>query len=83
MVQIVAEVRLGRKYTIYLPKNVVNALNLREGDKLVLKVIGNKIVLEKSESFFKKALETRKIIELTPEEVEEASVEMQKELLGE
>jgi len=83
MVQIVAEVRLGKKNTIYLPKNVVNALNLREGDKLVLKVIGDKIVLEKSESFFKKALETRKIIELTPEEVEEASVEMQKELLGE
>jgi len=83
MVQIVAEVRLGKRNTIYLPKNVVNALNLREGDKLILKVIGDKIVLEKNESFFKKALETRKIIELTPEEVEEASVEMQKELLGE
>ncbi len=74
MVQIVAEVRLGKKSIIYLPKNVVNALNLREGDKLVLKVIRDKIVLEKSESFFKKALETRKIIELLPEEVEEASV---------
>ncbi len=82
MVQIIAEIRLGKKNTIYLPKDIVNALKLKEGDKLILKIVGDKIVIEKSKSFFEKALESRKIIELTPEEVEKASVEMQKKLLG-
>ena len=39
-------VKLGRKYAIYLPKNIVSSLNLKEGDKLILKVEGEQIVLK-------------------------------------
>jgi len=39
------------------------------------------MVSRKDESFFRKALTTKKIIKLTLEEAEEASDEMQKELM--
>ncbi len=38
-------VRLGKKNAIYLPREVVEKLNLCEGDRLLLEVHGNVIVL--------------------------------------
>jgi len=40
------EAHVGRKYTIYLPKAVVEAIGLREGNRVLLKVLGNSMVLE-------------------------------------
>ncbi len=81
MSRLVAEVRLGKKYALYLPRSIVKALGLKEGDKLTLIVEGNRIIIKKSKSFFEAALESRKVLRLSPEEIEKASLEMQKEFL--
>lgn len=44
-------------------------------------MLDNKMVSRRDESFFRKALMTKKIIKLTLEEAKEASIEMQKELI--
>jgi AbrB family looped-hinge helix DNA binding protein len=33
---LVKEVTIGKKYTIYLPKAIVKALNLKEGNKFLI-----------------------------------------------
>ena len=38
-------IRVGRKHTLYLPKEVVEKLRIREGDKLLLEVHGDKIIV--------------------------------------
>jgi len=38
-------VRVGRKLAIYIPKDVAESLELREGDSMILEVIDGKIVL--------------------------------------
>ncbi|RLF21718.1 MAG: hypothetical protein DRN15_10660 [Thermoprotei archaeon] len=83
MNQIVEEVRVGKRYALYLPRSVVKALGIREGDKLTLTVEGDAIVLRKSKSFFEIALEIKKVLRLSPEEIERISLEAQEEMLGE
>ena len=59
-------VRLGKRNAIYLPKEVVERLNLKEGDKLALVVNGDKIELtpvRKPEGYW---------AEVDPEEAERA-----------
>jgi len=79
---LVVSVKVGRKYAVYLPKRVVETLDIKEGDKLVLVVRGDSIVLRKAVDFFEASLRTPKRLKLTPEEAEEASLEFQEELLG-
>ncbi len=43
-------IRVGKKYTIVLPKGVRTKLNIKEGDLLNIKIEGNKIVLEPKRS---------------------------------
>ena len=38
-------VRIGRKRAIYIPKEIAEKLGLEEGDKVILEVIDNKLVL--------------------------------------
>lgn len=38
-------VRVGRKYAVYLPREVVERLGLREGDRLLLSIRGDELVL--------------------------------------
>jgi len=75
-------VTIGKKYAVYLPKNVVEELQLREGEKLLLTVEGERIVLRRIPDFFASARRSPKRLRLTPEEVERVSVEVQRELLG-
>ena len=59
-------VRVGKRNAIYLPKEVVERLNLKEGDKLALVVRNGKIELipvRKPEGYW---------AEVDPEEVERA-----------
>ncbi len=75
-------VRVGKKNAIYLPKRVTEALDIREGDRLILLVRGRNLILRKAEDFFKASLKTPKKLRMTPEEAEEASLEIQSEVLG-
>ena len=40
------EVRVGKKFAIYLPKAVVKAMGLEEGGKVLLRVSGNTLIIE-------------------------------------
>ncbi len=67
-------VRVGKKFTIVIPKNVRSRLNIREGDVLSVKIEGDKIILEPKRYDPFKTLE-RVIGEPYDEEKDEAKAE--------
>ncbi|MEM2084167.1 MAG: AbrB/MazE/SpoVT family DNA-binding domain-containing protein [Nitrososphaerota archaeon] len=78
---LVKEVAIGKKYTIYLPKAIVKALNLKEGDKFLLKISGNAIIMEPIHDPIKLALSEEKFASIKPEEVELISLEEQEKYI--
>lgn len=66
-------VRVGRKYALYLPKEVIKKLGLREGDRLLLSIRGNELVLRPLPRLFR---ERGYWAETTVEEFEEESEEL-------
>jgi len=71
------EARVGKKHAIYLPKAVVEATGLGEGERVLLRVIGNTVVLESLQDPIKLALSGKKFASITPEQVEAISLEGQ------
>jgi len=71
------EARVSKKYAIYLPKALVEATGLTVGEKVLLRVIGNTIVLESLQDPIKLALSGKKFASIKPEEVEAISLEEQ------
>jgi len=78
-VDLTIEARIGKKYAIYLPKAVVETIGLREGERVLLRVAGNTIVLESLQDPIKLALSGKKFASIKPEEVEAISFEEQAE----
>ncbi len=70
-------VRIGRKSALYLPRNIVRALGLEEGEKVQLTVDGDTIKMEIIRDPLKLALEGRKFAKINPDEVEAISLEEQ------
>ena len=71
------EARVGKKYAIYLPKAIVKALGLREGERVFLTVSGSTLVVEKLQDPIQLALSGRKFASITPKQVEAVSLEEQ------
>lgn len=71
------ETRIGKKFAIYLPKSIVKALGLTEGEKILLKVAGNTIILETLKDPIQLALSGEKFASITPKQVETISLEEQ------
>lgn len=71
------ETRIGKKFALYLPKAIVEALNLTEGERILLKVAGNTLVLESLKDPVQLALSGKKFASITPEQVEAISIEEQ------
>ena len=71
------EARVGKKYAIYLPKAVVEATGLREGERVLLRVAGNTVLLESLQDPIKLALSGKKFASIKPEKVEAISLEEQ------
>jgi AbrB family looped-hinge helix DNA binding protein len=71
------ETRVGKKFAIYLPKAVVKALGLKEGEKVLLTVAGNMLILEGIKDPIQLALSGKKFASITPEQVEAISLEEQ------
>jgi len=69
--------RIKKRYAIYLPEAVVKALNLKEGDKVILNVSGNALIVEKIHDPIQLALSGSKFASITPEQVEAISLEEQ------
>ncbi|ADN50464.1 AbrB/MazE/SpoVT family DNA-binding domain-containing protein [Vulcanisaeta distributa] len=76
-------VRVSKKNTIYIPKAISEAVGISEGDYVVLRVDGNKIIIERVEDPFEYALKVKKFAEVTFEEFERESEEMQNEYWSE
>ncbi|MGQ9543706.1 MAG: AbrB/MazE/SpoVT family DNA-binding domain-containing protein [Candidatus Bathyarchaeia archaeon] len=68
---------IGKKYAIYLPKAVVEALGLKEGERVLLRVAGKTLVLEAIKDPIQLALSSKKYASVTPEQVEMISLEEQ------
>jgi len=71
------ETKVGKKYALYLPKAIVKALNLKEGDHVLLRVSGASVIIENVHDPIQLALSGTKLASIKPEQVEEISLEEQ------
>ncbi|BDR91862.1 AbrB/MazE/SpoVT family DNA-binding domain-containing protein [Vulcanisaeta souniana] len=76
-------VRVSKKNTIYIPKAISEAVGISEGDYVILRVDGNRIIIERVEDPFEYALKVKKFAEVTFEEFERESEEVQDEYWSE
>ena len=74
----VVEAKIGRKYAIYLPKAIVNELDLKEGGKVLLTVADKTIIMHSVEDPIKLGLSGKKFASITPDEAERISIEQQR-----
>ena len=74
--------KVGRKGAIYLPKRIMRSLGVKEGDKVLIRVEGNKLVLEFVPDPLSLALRVKKWAKTTVEEFEAESEAEQGELYG-
>jgi len=72
--------KVGKKCTIYLPKQLVEQLNIIEGDKVLMKIEGNRLILEFIPDPLSLALRIKKWAKTTVKEFEEESEREQNEL---
>ena len=76
------KVRISKKFTLYIPKAIAEAVGIEEGDFVKMWVEGSRIVLEPVPDPFDLALRGLKFARTTFEEFEGESEEMQDELFG-
>ncbi len=74
--------KVGKKGAIYLPKRIVEQLGIDEGDRVLMKVEGNKLILEFIPDPLSLALKVKKWAKTTVKEFEKESEEEQSELYG-
>ncbi|RLE65154.1 MAG: AbrB/MazE/SpoVT family DNA-binding domain-containing protein [Thermoprotei archaeon] len=74
------KVRISKKFTLYLPKAIVEAAGIKEGDFVKIRVENSKIILEPVPNPFDLALKGPKFAKTTFEEFERESEEIQSEL---
>ena len=74
--------KVGKKGAIYLPKQVMRILDIREGDKVIIRVEGNRLILEFIPDPLSLALKVKKWAKTTVEEFEAESETEQGELYG-
>ena len=72
-----ATTRIGKKNTLYLPKQIVKALKLEDGQKVELVVEGRSIRMVMIGDPLRLALEGKKFAKISPDEVEAISLEEQ------
>ncbi len=72
---LIVEVTVRKGYVIHLPKVVVDKLNLKEGDKLIIQVKGNTLIMKPIIDPVKLALQGSKFVRIKPKQVEIISLE--------
>jgi len=75
----ILKVRVGKKYAIYLPREVVERLGIEEGDVLLLRIKENTLVFKRIEKISAKVEYWG---EVSPDEVEEVGEEISEKILG-
>lgn len=74
--------KIGKKFTLHLPKRVVDYLKIKEGDRVRISVEGKKIVVEVIRDPIDLALQGKKFAKISAEEVERISLEEQSRYEG-
>jgi len=69
------ETTIGKKYAIHLPRTVVRALNIQEGDKILLRISGDALALESVQDPLQLELSSKKFASVDPEEIEKTSLQ--------
>lgn len=69
--------RVGKKHAVYLPKSIVEALDIREGEGILLEAAGDTLILKLLKDPLQLALSKDKFASLKPEEIEGISLEEQ------
>ncbi len=72
--------RISKKNTLYIPKVIAEAVGIREGSIVRLRVKDNKIIIEPIPDPFELALKAPKFAKTTFKEFEKESEELQDEL---
>jgi len=72
--------KVCKRGALYLPKRVIEQLNISEGDKVLMKVEDDKLILEFIPDPLSLALKTRKWAKTTVREFEKESEREQDEL---
>ncbi|HEX9913801.1 MAG TPA: AbrB/MazE/SpoVT family DNA-binding domain-containing protein [Candidatus Bathyarchaeia archaeon] len=68
------ESRIGKKHAIYLPKAIVEATGLKEGEKILLRVMDKTVVVEPVLEPLELALSSEKYATIDSEQIEAISV---------
>ncbi|MEB3778905.1 MAG: AbrB/MazE/SpoVT family DNA-binding domain-containing protein [Desulfurococcales archaeon] len=71
--------RVGKKRAIYLPKDVLRAVGLSVGDQVIVRVEGDRIIIERAPDPFLLAVKRRMWAKTTVDEFEEESEYEQEE----
>jgi len=69
--------RVCKKYAIYLPKAVVEAVGLKVGERILLRVTEKSVVIESLQDPIELAFSGKKFASVKPEQVEAISIEEQ------
>jgi len=75
------ELRIGKKYALYIPVRVARALGLEEGDRVILRVVEGRIEIRPLRDPIDLALHGRKFASIDVEEIEAVSLEEQERVL--
>ena len=75
--------RVTKKYTIYIPKAIAEAVGLREKSEVIISVENGRIVIEPIPDPFELALKSRKYARISFEELEKISEKIQDEIFEE
>lgn len=76
------ETKLGKKRVLVIPKRIADAVKIKEGQRVRIEVVDDKIVIEPIRDAIWLAIHGRKIGKILPEEVEEESLREQEKLSG-
>lgn len=75
--------KIGKRLTLYPPRELLKQLGLEEGCKVVFRVEGDRLIIERVKDPWMLALSSSKWAETTVEEFERESEEIQEEFLSE
>ena len=75
---VVVETKIGKKRVIVIPKAIAEAVKVREGQRVRIMAVEDKIVIEPVRDAVWLALYGRKIGKIMPEEIEESLLEQEK-----
>lgn len=75
--------RVGKRCTLYPPRELLKQLGLEEGCRVVFRIEGDRLIVEKVRNPWILAIQSLKWAETTVEEFETESEEMQGEFLSE